>query len=446
MNGYQAQCKKLPKALREWPAYLDCRKTIDDFLDMLPLFQALAHKSMRERHWKEVMSITGELSFIAQYRALDKCVCMCVGRELNLAEDTFKLQHLLDCKILDFRDELEELTSAAVKEEQIELKLKAIDSEWADLCLVFSEYKTRGPVILKSAETAELIEKLEDSQMTLGSMATNRYSAPFREEVQDWVVKLSTVSEIIEQWMMVQNMWMYMEAVFSGGDIVKQLPQEAKRFQNIDKNFMKVVTNALETANVVNACYGNEMMKTMLSHLLEQLELCQKSLSAYLETKRAEFPRFYFVSDPTLLEILSLGSDPPSVVPHFQSGLFDSLTDVTFDKNDKSRMLEMFSQQGEKVEFEAPVEAKGNIEVWLQKLVDGMQNTVKSIIKAAARNVNVRAILDMHKLALFDNCVLHTGDGTRVLHIWTPCTSFLARHSVSVDSRHARSTHTGQDR
>lgn len=50
------------------------------------------------------------------------------------------------------------------------------------------------------------------------------------------------------------------------------------------------------------------------------------------ETKRSEFPRFYFVSDPTLLECLSMGSDPPSVVPHFQSGLFDSLSNVTFDK------------------------------------------------------------------------------------------------------------------
>jgi dynein heavy chain len=36
-------------------------------------------------------------------------------------------------------------------------------------------------------------------------------------------------------------------------------------------------------------------------------------------------------------------------------------------------MLEMFSREGEKVKFETPVEAKGNIEVWLQRLVDGMQ-------------------------------------------------------------------------
>ena len=40
-----------------------------------------------------------------------------------------------------------------------------------------------------------------------------------------------------------QAMWSYMEAVFSGGDIVKQLPQEAKRFQNIDKGYMKVHNN-----------------------------------------------------------------------------------------------------------------------------------------------------------------------------------------------------------
>ena len=36
---YQTQCKKLPKALRDWQAFVDCRDTIDNFLELLPLFQ-----------------------------------------------------------------------------------------------------------------------------------------------------------------------------------------------------------------------------------------------------------------------------------------------------------------------------------------------------------------------------------------------------------------------
>lgn len=39
MLQYQAQCRKLPKALRDWQAYVDCRDTIDNFLELLPLFQ-----------------------------------------------------------------------------------------------------------------------------------------------------------------------------------------------------------------------------------------------------------------------------------------------------------------------------------------------------------------------------------------------------------------------
>ena len=55
-----------------------------------------------------------------------------------------------------------------------------------------------------------------------------------------WLKRLGTVGECVEGWLGVQSLWMYMEAVFSGGDIVKQLPAEAKRFQAIDKSFMRV--------------------------------------------------------------------------------------------------------------------------------------------------------------------------------------------------------------
>ena len=57
--------------------------------------------------------------------------------------------------------------------------------------------------------------------------------------------------------------------------------------------------------------------------MLDRLERCQKSLNEFLEQKRSSFPRFYFIGDEDLLQILGQASKPAIIQTHLKK-LFGS--------------------------------------------------------------------------------------------------------------------------
>ena len=81
------RCRKLPRALKEWQAYEELRKTIEDFNDMVPLLELMANKAMKPRHWKRIAELT--------------------GHTFDIESENFTLRNILQAPLLENKEEIE---------------------------------------------------------------------------------------------------------------------------------------------------------------------------------------------------------------------------------------------------------------------------------------------------------------------------------------------------
>ncbi|CAG9772859.1 unnamed protein product [Ceutorhynchus assimilis] len=377
----QVLFRKLTRLSRElaeknWKILEDVRSQVDAFRRTLPLLGDLKNPAMRPRHWEKVKTA--------------------IGMDFDESSPEFNLEAIYAMEMHKFAEEIGEISNAATMELQIEKGLKAIVETWSNMKIEIVPHKDRGCYRIKSVD--DCFQALEENILQLSTMKSTRFVEPFTKVVDYWERTLSYVMETLEIALQVQRQWLYLENIFFGEDIRRQLPKESEDFDLMTDDWRNISTRLYFSKTALKATHYKPApyLFHKLNRMNDKLDMVQRALEKYLETKRHIFPRFYFISNDDMLEILGNSKKPELVQQHLKK-LFDNLTKIKIQRNqaiNKQECVGMFSDDGEYVEFVRPFILEGATENWLLELEIAMRTILKYQFKPCRtelkKNLNKR--------------------------------------------------------
>lgn len=168
------------------------------------------------------------------------------------------------------------------------------------------------------------------------------------------------------------------------------------------------------------------------------LDEIQKGLNDYLEKKRLYFPRFFFLSNDELLEILSETKDPLRVQPHLKK-CFEGISKLTFTKDKIITAME--SAEKEKVKLSnqiVPADAHGLVEKWLLQVEKVMKSSLKDVmsesIKAYKKVARKKWVLEWPgQIVLASSSVHWTAEVTQAIAAPEGLRMYLAKSNRQID-------------
>lgn len=362
LEELSSQLKEMPSRLQSYASYDYVKSLIKGYLKVNVSIHELKSDALRERHWKQLMRMLN-VHWVVADLTLGKVWDIDLQRNESIIKDV----------ILIAQGEL-----------ALENFLRQVESSWQEYELDLILYQNKCSLITK---WDDLFNKLKEHINSLSAMKLSPYYKQFKDDATKWEDKLNKISSLFDIWIDVQRRWVYLEGIFSGSsDIQTLMPKETARFKTISSEnqsgFLKLMRQVSDKRRVIDVLDIPDVQRN-LEWLADQLSATQKALGEYLERERSSFPRFYFVGDEDLLEIIGNSNNISRLQKHFKK-MFSGVASIIL--NSDSTLIEgVCSREGEELKFVTPVSVKENpkINVWLQLTEREIRNTLACLLAKA---------------------------------------------------------------
>ncbi|XP_060804539.1 dynein heavy chain, cytoplasmic isoform X3 [Amyelois transitella] len=356
------ELKELPARLRMYDSYEYVRKLLQSYTKVNMLIVELKSDALKERHWRQL--------------------CRALKVDWSLSELT--LGQVWDADLLHNEHTVKDVVSVAQGEMALEEFLKQVRESWQSYELDLINYQNKCKII---RGWDDLFNKVKEHINSVAAMKLSPYYKVFEEEALTWEEKLNRINALFDVWIDVQRRWVYLEGIFSGSaDIKTLLPVETSRFQSISSEFLGLMKKVSKSPMVMDVLNIPGVQRS-LERLADLLGKIQKALGEYLERERSSFPRFYFVGDEDLLEIIGNSKNIARLQKHFKK-MFAGVAAIILNE-DNTVINGIASREGEEVYFMSPVSTIENpkINSWLSMVEREMRVTLACRLKDAVGDV-----------------------------------------------------------
>ncbi|OXU24749.1 hypothetical protein TSAR_002051 [Trichomalopsis sarcophagae] len=364
----------------------EMKSEMELFKPCVGIIQALRNPGMKSRHMQELSDET--------------------GIKLTTSQES-SFQQLVQLGVMNFQEKIKEKAESAAKEHAIEEALHKMTTEWESLRMEVIPYKDTGTYIMKISDEVQLL--LDDHAINTQQIGFSPFKAAFEEEIDDWAGKLKLAQEVILLW--IDNLDVPGTHILLGGhkssaaggieevqhDGAQLATHNEASFRESDckrqyiPSHIPIATlhanqhnSALRIHNqIMKQCADRSLLES-LRECLSLLEVVQKGLSDYLESRRMLFPRFFFLSDDELLEILAQTRNVRAVQPHLKK-CFENMKELRFEQD--LSITRMYSAEGEEVVLDKPVRPEGSVENWLGAVEETMKSTIRQKISQALERI-----------------------------------------------------------